>query len=90
MTPLPLGRAHTCMAWQENLEGSRSALCRSQQMPPSKWEQPPEEIHVQALLSARELRHTPTGAPNAAETPAAAPADTKSLFSVSLRKYSKI
>lgn len=33
---------------------------------------------------------SPTGAPNAAETPAAAPAETKSLFSVSLRKYSKI
>lgn len=32
----------------------------------------------------------PTGAPKAAETPAAAPADTKSRFSVSLRKYSKI
>lgn len=32
----------------------------------------------------------PTGAPKAAETPAAAPAETKSLFSVSLRKYSKI
>lgn len=32
----------------------------------------------------------PTGAPKAAETPAAAPADTKSLFSVSLRKYSNI
>lgn len=32
----------------------------------------------------------PTGAPKAAETPAAAPADTKSRFSVSLLKYSKI
>jgi len=32
----------------------------------------------------------PTGAPKAAETPAAAPAETKSLFSVSLRKYSNI
>lgn len=33
---------------------------------------------------------SPTGAPNAADTPAAAPAETKSRFSVSLRKYSKI
>lgn len=33
---------------------------------------------------------SPTGAPKAAETPAAAPADTKSRFSVSLLKYSKI
>lgn len=32
----------------------------------------------------------PTGAPKAAETPAAAPADTKSRFSVSRRKYSNI
>lgn len=40
--------------------------------------------------SASEPGHVPTGAPNAAETPAAAPAETKSLFSVSLRKYSKI
>lgn len=36
------------------------------------------------------LFYLPTGAPKAAETPAAAPADTKSRFSVSLRKYSKI
>lgn len=36
------------------------------------------------------LPSSPTGAPNAAETPAAAPAETKSRFSVSLRKYSKI
>lgn len=35
-------------------------------------------------------RSLPTGAPNAADTPAAAPAETKSRFSVSLRKYSKI
>jgi len=33
---------------------------------------------------------SPTGAPKAADTPAAAPAETKSRFSVSLRKYSKI
>lgn len=71
-------------------EGSCTALGRSQQLPPRKWEQPPDEIHVQAPLSTREPRHVPTGAPNAAETPAAAPAETKSLFSVSLRKYSKI
>jgi len=71
-------------------EGFCSAPGRSQQLPPCKHEQSPDEIHVQALLGIREPRHIPTGAPNAAETPAAAPAETKSLFSVSLRKYSKI
>lgn len=71
-------------------KGSCSALGRSWQLPLRKWEQPPHKTHVQALLGIREPRHAPTGAPNAAETPAAAPAETKSLFSVSLRKYSKI
>lgn len=71
-------------------EGSCSALGISWQLPPRKWEQPPHKTHMLALLSIREPRHAPTGAPNAAETPAAAPAETKSLFSVSLRKYSKI
>lgn len=47
------------------------------------------KVHVYTLL-VWFLRFLPTGAPKAAETPAAAPADTKSLFSVSLRKYSKI
>lgn len=45
-------------------------------------------------ITQRTLRRRPgflpTGAPNAAETPAAAPAETKSRFSVSLLKYSKI
>lgn len=55
---------------------------------PCRQEQPPDRCMQHC--SASELRHIPTGAPNAAETPAAAPAETKSLFSVSLRKYSKI
>lgn len=44
---------------------------------------------VRACVRARCV-FLPTGAPKAAETPAAAPADTKSRFSVSLLKYSKI
>ena len=50
-------------------------------------------LHVSAwfqkLAPSSKLNSTPpTGAPKAAETPAAAPPETKSLFSVSLRKYS--
>ena len=40
--------------------------------------------------SSRLNNTPPTGAPKAADTPAAAPADTKSRFSVSLRKSWKI
>ena len=43
----------------------------------------------QKLAPSSKLNSTPpTGAPKAAETPAAAPPETKSRFSVSLRKYS--
>lgn len=46
--------------------------------------------HGQARQTKQDRPSSPTGAPNAADTPAAAPAETKSRFSVSLRKYSKI
>ena len=43
----------------------------------------------QKLAPSSKLKRTPpTGAPKAAATPAAAPPDTKSRFSVSVRKYS--
>lgn len=49
------------------------------------------KVHIYCILcSGKVTVFLPTGAPKAAETPAAAPADTKSRFSVSLRKYSKI
>ena len=52
-------------------------------------------LHVRAWFqklapSSRLNRTPPIGAPNAADTPAAAPPDTKSRFSVSVRKYLKI
>lgn len=45
---------------------------------------------IDFFLIPKEKRTPPIGAPNAAATPAAAPPETKSLFSWSFRKYLNI
>lgn len=74
-------------AWSRTRHSAGGLLQLPRQMPAAALT---EVGAICTKVGVREPRHVPTGAPKAAETPAAAPADTKSLFSVSLRKYSKI